>query len=309
MRPRLLLAAALVGLAAAAAPRVKAQWIAPQEWLRFSVLTAAGPAEPPPAILRALRHVAWAQHRIVRGEWSAVNLARKYGTTKASLQATNHDELYIMPIGRRLTVLNKPGELYTVRRDGETLSRIALRFCPSGASRRAACEENLVLANDLPGAALLNDYEFSKGDRLLIPHFRVPRFDSFHFPLRGAIRITSGFGMRYHPLLHRRRFHDGFDIAKPYGTPVFPARSGRVIQTGWVEGYGMLIVIRHSDGWTTRYGHLSKIFVHPGQLVERGRTMIGRVGSTGLSTGPHLHFEVRDRHNRPINPGRMIGRG
>jgi murein DD-endopeptidase MepM/ murein hydrolase activator NlpD len=70
----------------------------------------------------------------------------------------------------------------------------------------------------------------------------------------------------------------------------------------------MIIVIRHKGGETTRYGHLSKIYVKAGQLVQRGRTLIGRVGSTGLSTGPHLHFEVRDKNGRAVNPQTKIGR-
>ena len=115
--------------------------------------------------------------------------------------------------------------------------------------------------------------------------------------------------MRYHPILKRTRFHEGLDLPRPWGTPVYPARNGRVIRAGWSSGYGLLIVIRHSDGDTTRYGHLSKIYVKPGQLVSRGKTMIGRVGSTGLSTGPHLHFEVRDKYGHPINPMKEIGRG
>jgi murein DD-endopeptidase MepM/ murein hydrolase activator NlpD len=101
--------------------------------------------------------------------------------------------------------------------------------------------------------------------------------------------------------------HEGLDIPKPYGTPVYPARSGRVTLAGWHEGYGMLIEIRHFNGEATRYGHLSKIYVKPGDVVQRGKTLIGRVGSTGISTGPHLHFEVRDRNGNPVNPMGTIG--
>ena len=102
--------------------------------------------------------------------------------------------------------------------------------------------------------------------------------------------------------------HDGVDIAKPYGTPVYPARSGRVTQAGWHEGYGQLIEVRHPNGEVTRYGHLSKITIKVGDIVVRGKTMIGRVGSTGISTGPHLHFEVRDKNGKAKNPQTSIGR-
>jgi murein DD-endopeptidase MepM/ murein hydrolase activator NlpD len=207
----------------------------------------------------------------------------------------------------RMTVLNRDGELYVVRRDSETLDRIVARF-KSGTEERKRFKELIVRVNDLPGVALLAPYEFDRGDRLLIPGVRV-NFDTYRFPFESQARprISSAFGYRFHPILHRSRMHDGLDIPKPYGTPVYPARSGRVIEAGWHEGYGELIEIRHFNGESTRYGHLSKIYVKPGQIVQRGKTLIGRVGSTGLSTGPHLHFEVRDRNGRPVNPSTTIG--
>jgi murein DD-endopeptidase MepM/ murein hydrolase activator NlpD len=85
-------------------------------------------------------------------------------------------------------------------------------------------------------------------------------------------------------------------------------RHGRVIEAGWHEGYGQLIEVRHFNGESTRYGHLSKIYVKPGDVVQRGKTMIGRVGSTGISTGSHLHFEVRDSNGRALDPNKVIGR-
>ena len=156
------------------------------------------------------------------------------------------------------------------------------------------------MANKFPGSVLLNEFEFPKGSHILITKFVVPNFDSYHLPLTGAFRISSGFGLRFHPVLGRKRMHDGYDLAKPWGSPVYAARSGTILDAGWGEGYGMLITIRHPDGWTTRYGHLSKIMVRAGQRVQRG-ALIGKVGSTGLSTGPHLHFEVR-RGGVPVNP-------
>ena len=275
---------------------------------RFSVLTPAGPDEPSPALFKELHRLIWTVHKVTKGDDSLSVLAKEYGTTPMSLQSTNNDELLILSPGRRLVVLNGNGELYRVRQDSETLNHIVARF---HRDRRAALrfKESIVAANGLPGSALLEDWWFKKGDRVLLPKISV-NFDTYRFPFAGWGwgRISSRFGERWHPILHRKRFHDGLDIAKPWGTPVFPARSGRVIQAGWCEGYGELIVIRHSDGATTRYGHLSKILVHVGQLVQRGRTLIGRVGSTGLSTGPHLHFEVRDKWGHPVNPMKEIGR-
>lgn len=113
-------------------------------------------------------------------------------------------------------------------------------------------------------------------------------------------RITSRFGYRKHPILGRRRLHAGVDIAAPPGTPVYAASDGEVFFASWRGGYGRCIIVLHGGGMSTLYGHLSKISVSAGQRVRRGQR-IGAVGSTGLSSGPHLHFEVR-RNGVPVSP-------
>jgi len=277
-----------------------------RDFSRFSVLTPAGPEEPKPEVLRKAKRLLWVTHKVGKGEYSASYLAKLYGTTLASLQATNRDELYLLGNGRKLVVHNKDGLLYEVRKDTETLSGIVARFKGGGQQARQF-REWVVQANGLPGYAIIDDYEFEKGSRVLLPGIKV-NFDTYHYPVNSVRRLSSRFGLRQHPISHERRQHVGIDIPKPYGTPVFPAKSGVVIEQGWHEGYGLLVIIRHPDGFTTRYGHLSKIRVKVGQLVQRDRTLIGNVGSTGHSTGPHLHFEVRDRNGNPVNPSHKIGR-
>ncbi|MEB3210989.1 MAG: peptidoglycan DD-metalloendopeptidase family protein, partial [Leptolyngbyaceae bacterium] len=120
----------------------------------------------------------------------------------------------------------------------------------------------------------------------------------FIFPANG--RISSGFGNRVHPILGYRRFHAGIDFAASYGTTIRAADSGRVIFSGWYGGYGRAVVINHGNGITTLYAHASRLFVAEGAVVQQGQA-IAAVGSSGLSTGPHLHFEVR-RNGSPINP-------
>ena len=118
-------------------------------------------------------------------------------------------------------------------------------------------------------------------------------------------RISSRFGSRFHPILHMWRHHEGVDFAAPYGTPVRATADGMVTRVGREEGgYGNLIEVRHANGIRTRYGHLSAFGrgLHVGQRVEQGET-IGYVGSTGLSTGPHLHYEFLV-NGRPTNPQR-----
>jgi murein DD-endopeptidase MepM/ murein hydrolase activator NlpD len=274
---------------------------------RFSVLTPPGPDEPPPEVLLKSRRLLYAEHHLLKGENSAAKLAKDYGATLSALQSTNNNEFFLMYPGMRVTVLNRDGQLYEVRKASETLDQVVAKF-RGGADARRQFKEILVRANNLPGIALLAPYELEKGDRLLIPGVKVS-FDTYRFPFESQAwpRISSRFGYRFHPILKKRRMHDGLDIPKPYGTPVYPARSGVVSMAGWHEGYGMLIEINHGHGEATRYGHLSKIYVKAGDKVQRGRTMIGRVGSTGISTGPHLHFEVR-KNGKPVNPAAMIGK-
>jgi murein DD-endopeptidase MepM/ murein hydrolase activator NlpD len=112
------------------------------------------------------------------------------------------------------------------------------------------------------------------------------------YPLTSPAPTTSSFGWRTHPITGSRRFHSGVDIGAPMGAPVVAAGSGIIISSGWLGGYGKAVVIQHNGVQQTLYGHLSEVFVQPGQRIEQG-TVIGRVGSTGNSTGPHLHFEAR----------------
>ncbi|MBI4062092.1 MAG: M23 family metallopeptidase [Elusimicrobia bacterium] len=303
--------AAVVALVLLASARAAVIAPAPKDaaaFQRFSVLTASGPDEPRPEVMAKSRRLMYAEHRVLKGEAWIGSLAKRYGSTLGAFQATNNNEFMLMYPGMRMTVLNRDGQLYEVRRDSETLDAIVAKF-KVGAEERRAFKELVVRANNFPGIALLQPFEFERGDRVLIPGIRIS-FDTYRFPFESQAfpRISSRFGSRYHPVLKRRRMHDGLDIPKPYGTPVYPARSGRVIDAGWNEGYGQIVVLKHNNGETTRYGHLSKIMVKPGDLVQRGKTMIGRVGSTGISTGPHLHFEVRDKNGRALNPTSKIGR-
>ncbi|GAB4481132.1 MAG: hypothetical protein OHK0018_12550 [Erythrobacter tepidarius] len=110
-------------------------------------------------------------------------------------------------------------------------------------------------------------------------------------PLEGAA-LTSGFGMRTHPVLGGRRQHAGIDLAAPTGTPVYATADGLVGRADWYSSYGLYVSINHGASMETRYAHLSRLAVAAGDSVKKG-DLIGYVGSTGRSTGPHLHYEVR----------------
>ncbi|MDY3618569.1 murein hydrolase activator EnvC family protein [Agathobaculum sp.] len=114
---------------------------------------------------------------------------------------------------------------------------------------------------------------------------------TFTWPLPGYTSNSSAYGWRIHPIFGTRKFHSGEDIPAPTGASILAAASGTVVTAGWVSGYGNYTVIDHGGGYMTAYGHQSAIYVSVGQSVSAGET-IGAVGSTGNSTGPHLHFEV-----------------
>lgn len=117
--------------------------------------------------------------------------------------------------------------------------------------------------------------------------------DQILYPLPAPVPVTSGFGWRTHPVTGARRFHSGIDLGAGYGTPVIASQSGKVTVADRLGGYGLAIVLEKTDGTKdTLYAHLSQIYVRPGERIQPG-TIIGRVGSTGLSTGPHLHYEAR----------------
>ncbi|WP_041437998.1 MULTISPECIES: M23 family metallopeptidase [Thermus] len=119
-------------------------------------------------------------------------------------------------------------------------------------------------------------------------------------PLRGYEGVTSFFGMRKNPFGRGYEFHDGLDLSAPYGAPVYATGSGVVARAGWMGAYGLAVLLDHAEGYQSLYGHLSRILVRPGQRVEKGQ-VLGYVGSTGRSTGPHLHYGVY-RYGSPRDP-------
>ncbi len=123
-------------------------------------------------------------------------------------------------------------------------------------------------------------------------------------PVAGG-RVSSNYGMRKLDDDAAARMHKGLDIAAPEGAPIRAALPGTVVHSGWIKGYGKSVIVDHGNGTTTLYGHASELLVDVGQTVSRGAP-IARVGSTGHSTGPHLHFEVR-HHGESVDPARPLG--
>ena len=133
---------------------------------------------------------------------------------------------------------------------------------------------------------------------------RAPEYKAFIYPL-SHIRVTSKFTYkRWHPILHRYRPHLGIDFGARKGTPIYAVASGKVIYAGWMRGYGKVTKIAHGGGVVSLYAHQSKILVKRGQKIE-AHQVIGKIGSTGRSTGPHLHLGIYKR-GKPVNPAKYI---
>jgi LysM repeat protein len=193
---------------------------------------------------------------------------------------------------------SRDGIFYLVR-PGQGLADIARAY---GISLKVVMEAN----------HKRDDSDLSPGDVLYLPGApylarRDPRWQVlsslcsrklFIKPTTG--RLSSGFGMRLHPILHKMLFHKGIDLAPGWGARVVAAQDGRVLFAGIGKGYGRLVILAHGKGLTSYYAHLEKILVKPGEEVKQG-TLIGLVGSSGLSTGPHLYFEIR-LNGKPQNP-------
>lgn len=122
-------------------------------------------------------------------------------------------------------------------------------------------------------------------------------------PLKSKV-LTSNYGYRVSPISGKWKFHSGIDLAAPEGSDVFACKAGEVSQTGFNSTYGNYIIILHYNGMTSVYAHLSEILTEKGKKINGG-ALIGKVGTTGASTGPHLHFEIRKNGN-PTDPGKLI---
>ena len=178
---------------------------------------------------------------------------------------------------------------------------------PQENSRPGPIRITVARASRLVGNRVYEGRETTGGTGVQVTFSRTPIYSaavrggpSLGMPLPGA-RISSGFGMRRHPISGASAFHTGVDLVAPVGTPVYATSDGAVGRAEWAGGYGLLVELEHGGGLQTRYGHLSSIAVAPGQAVKEG-DLLGYVGSTGNSTGPHLHYETRlnGRAYRPM---------
>lgn len=243
------------------------------------------PAEEPQSSegLRIIEHI------VEKGE-SLWSIARKYNIDIPTIVGANNlQSLKVVKIGQRLNIPTQKGIFYTVHY-GQSLWEIARIF--------GIEIEEIAQANKIEDPSFLRF-----GKTLFLPEAK-PWGESGHFlrPVRGS--ISSGYGFRQHPLGGGRLFHHGIDIRSPIGRVVVASQGGRVSFAGWKGGYGKATQIDHRRGYSTFYAHLSKILVKKGEYVTKGQ-VIGKVGNTGRSTGPHLHFEIR-KNGRSQNPLKFL---
>ncbi len=228
----------------------------------------------------------------VRAGDSFSSIASRQGIPLEYLVASNPHQNPDNPEPGRVLLLPQGGVIHTLR-SGQTLEDVAVTYDVDAASLK--WDERT--ANPKPGAQVYvpNPGTVPQSDALKLGASEANRFI---WPLRG--RMSSPFGWRTHPIRGGRHFHSGLDVAVPEGTPVRASAAGEVTDAGWVGDYGILVIIDHGGGFSTYYAHLSQAVARPGQYVEQGQ-VIGLSGNTGLSTGPHLHFEIR-RQGVPVNP-------
>jgi murein DD-endopeptidase MepM/ murein hydrolase activator NlpD len=252
---------------------------------------ASAKAQQQASPVRKSERVQIVQHRVQPGE-SIWRLAKKYGVSVSTIVNANKiKEKSVIQPGDRLRIPDRSGVFHKTAKK-ESLSEIARRY---KVSPEAVKRANGIAANMLPPGKEI----FLPGAKPL-PEIYYVKQKVFSWPIRAKNRLTSGFGWRVHPITGNRSFHTGIDIGAAYGTPIHAAADGVVIFSGNGGSYGNMIILRHKNGLFTVYGHASKLIAKKGQFVRRGQK-IALVGSTGASTGPHLHFEVKGTEKH-VNP-------
>lgn len=237
--------------------------------------------------------VTYQEYTVKSGD-SISSISKHYGLTNIStlISVNNILNAKALKVGQKLKIPSIDGIIHTVGAN-ETLETIATKY---------KCELSAILdVNDMTSSVLL------KGQRIFIPgkaldqnSLKKALGELFIKPIAGAYRLTSPYGYRADPFTGVRSFHTGVDMAIATGTPILATMDGKIATAGWNNVYGNYVIITHDNGYQTLYAHMQKYIVATGQKVTQGAT-IGYVGSTGYSTGPHLHFSVY-KNSKTIDP-------
>lgn len=236
-------------------------------------------------------------YRVQKGDMIGF-IADKFNVTQDTIISVNNiHQSRLIQIGQILKIPSMPGIVYTVKKNGETADSIAEKFEISA--------EKLARVNNIQeNQSLVAGQTLFAPDALLDWVTRQEiNGDLFHKPIHSRYYLSSYYGWRSSPFSGKRSYHSGIDMACPQGTPVYAALGGTVTSVGYNSVYGNYVIITHHSGYKTLYGHMSKQLVARGKWVDTN-TRIGLVGSTGLSTGPHLHFTVY-KFGKTVNPAAL----
>lgn len=242
------------------------------------------------------------EHTVSEGE-SLWSIARNYNISLNSILNFNKNiRSNVIHPNTNIKIPNMDGVLVKVR-PNESLYTISQRYKVS--------VDNIIKVNNIQNPNVIRSGQeiFVPGSNFDAPNaaeviHRQRRSRNFlELPVQVGY-VSSPYGNRNHPILNRWIFHEGIDIAAQHGTRIYAAADGRVTFSGWIRGYGRVVVIQHSRGFETRYAHLDSARVRVNEWVEQGQ-YIARMGRTGRVTGTHLHFEVR-RYGEPLNPNQFI---
>lgn len=242
--------------------------------------------------------LSYISYRVKKGDMIGF-IADEFGVTQDTIISVNNiRSSRLIQIGQYLKIPSMPGILYSVRNDGETIATIAEKYKVD--AEKCSSVNNIGI--DEPLAA---------GKSLFVPHAELDwvtrqeiNGDLFTRPIKSRYYFTSMFGWRVNPFdSSKRTYHGGIDMACAKGTSVYAALPGKVVQAGWSNIYGNYVVVAHHSGYQTLYGHMNEITTEKGRFVDTN-TRIGRVGNTGMSTGPHLHFAVY-KNGRSVNPANL----
>ena len=236
-------------------------------------------------------------YRVKKGDMIGY-IADNFGITQDTIISVNNiHQSRLIQIGQYLKIPSMPGIIYTVKKNGETAESIAEKYEVS--------TEKFLRVNKLE-----KNVSLVAGQTVFVPDAQLDwvtrqeiNGDLFHKPIHTRYWLSSYFGWRSSPFSGKRSYHSGVDMACPQGTPIYAALGGVVSSVGYNNVYGNYVIITHHSGYKTLYGHMSKQLVARGKYVDTN-TRIGLVGSTGLSTGPHLHFTVY-KFGKTVNPAAL----
>ena len=237
-----------------------------------------------------------ATYKVQAGD-NLYTIAKKFRTSVASLLLNNNvtNPEALRP-GQVLNITTANRIVHIVNQ-GETLWELSKLYSIS--LKDLISHNNIKYRTIFPGQRLAIPVRDPKTLKTLFTKKKAKKYGR---PLRG--RLCGFFGWRIHPILKRRLFHCGVDVAARQGTKIGAIAAGKVTFAGWLRGYGKVVVVKHDRKMSSRYAHCKSINVKVGQRVKAGQT-IARVGTTGLSTGPHLHLEVR-KYGRPVDPREYV---